>query len=48
MLDMLESGDVSTFNTVIGIIQDLKNVVGRISPDQERCLRLPLALCGRR
>ena len=44
LLDLLESGDVSTFNTIIGVIQDLKDVAGRVSEDQERCLRLPLML----
>jgi hypothetical protein len=44
LLDLLESGDVTTFNTIIGVIQDLKDVAGRVSEDQERCLRLPLVL----
>jgi len=44
LLELLESGDVITFNTIIGVIQDLKDVTGRVSVDQERCLRLPLAL----
>ena len=44
MLDLLESGDVAAFNTIIGVIQDLKDVAGRVSEDQERCLRLPLML----
>jgi len=44
LLDLLESGDVTTFNTIIGVIQDLKDVAGRVSEDQERCLRLPLLL----
>ena len=44
MLGLLESGDVSTFNTIIGTIQDLKDVAGRVSADQEKCLRLPLVL----
>ena len=44
MLGLLESGDVSTFNTIIGVIQDLKDVAGRMSEDHERCLRLPLVL----
>jgi hypothetical protein len=44
LLDLLESGDVSTFNTIIGVIQDLKDVTGRVSAEQERCLRLPLVL----
>ena len=44
LLDLLESGDVAAFNTIIGVIQDLKDVTGRISADQEKCLRLPLVL----
>jgi hypothetical protein len=44
LLDLLESGDVATFNTIVGVIQDLKDVAGRGSEDQERCLQLPLAL----
>ena len=44
LLDLLESGEVGAFNEIIGVIQDLKNVAGRVSEDQERCLRLPLAL----
>lgn len=44
LLDLLVSGDVTTFNTIIGVIQDLKDVAGRVSDDQERCLRLPLVL----
>jgi hypothetical protein len=44
LLELLESGDVTTFNTIIGVIQDLKDVAGRVSTDQERCLRLPLVL----
>ena len=44
LLDLLESGDVGTFNTIIGVIQDLKDVAGRVSAEQERCLRLPLVL----
>ena len=44
LLDLLESGDVAAFNTIIGVIQDLKDVAGRVSEDQERCLRLPLVL----
>jgi hypothetical protein len=44
LLDLLESGDVAAFNTVIGVIQDLKDVTERVSEDQERCLRLPLVL----
>jgi len=44
LLDLLESGDVAAFNTIIGVIQDLKDVSGRVSEDQERCLRLPLVL----
>jgi anti-sigma-K factor RskA len=44
LLGLLESGDVRTFNTIIGTLQDLKNIVGRVSPDQEKCLRLPLVL----
>jgi hypothetical protein len=44
LLDLLESGDMAAFNTIIGVIQDLKDVAGRLSEDQERCLRLPLVL----
>jgi hypothetical protein len=44
LLDLLESGDVGAFNTIIGVIQDLKDVAGRVSAEQERCLRLPLVL----
>ena len=44
LLDLLESGEVGAFNTIIGVIQDLKDVAGRVSEDQERCLRLPLML----
>jgi len=44
LLDLLESGEVGAFNTIIGVIQDLKEVAGRVSADQERCLRLPLML----
>ena len=44
LLDLLESGDVAAFNTDIGVIQDLKDVAGRVSEDHERCLRLPLVL----
>jgi hypothetical protein len=44
LLDLLESGDVGAFNTIIGVIQDLKDVAARVSEDQERCLRLPLML----
>ena len=44
LLDLLESGDVGAFNTIIGVIQDLKDVAGRVSEDQARCLRLPLVL----
>ena len=44
LLEVLESGDVTTFNTIIGVIQDLKDVAGRVSADQEKCLRLPLLL----
>jgi hypothetical protein len=44
LLDLLESDDVGAFNTIIGVIQDLKDVAGRVSEDQERCLRLPLML----
>jgi hypothetical protein len=44
LLELLESGDVGTFNTIIGVIQDLKDVAGRVSEDHERCLRLPLVL----
>jgi hypothetical protein len=44
LLDLLESGNVGPFNTIIGVIQDLKDVAGRVSADHERCLRLPLML----
>jgi hypothetical protein len=44
LLDLLESGDVAAFNTIIGVIQDLKDVAGGVSEDQERCLRLPLVI----
>jgi hypothetical protein len=44
LLELLECGDVTTFNAIIGVIQDLKDVAGRVSEDQERCLRLPLVL----
>jgi hypothetical protein len=44
LLDLLQSGDVTTFNTIIGVIQDLKDLTGRVSADQEKCLRLPLVL----
>jgi hypothetical protein len=44
LLDLLESGDVGAFNTIVGVIQDLKDVAARVSEDQERCLRLPLVL----
>lgn len=44
LLDLLESGDVAAFNTIIGVIQDLKDVAGWVSEDQERCLRVPLIL----
>ena len=44
LLDLLESGDVGGFNTIVGVIQDLKDVAGRVSEDQEQCLRLPLML----
>jgi hypothetical protein len=44
LLDLLESGEVGAFNAIIGVIQDLKDVTGRVSEDQERCLRLPLVL----
>ena len=44
LLELLESGDVAAFNTIIGVIQDLKDVAVRVSEDQERCLRLPLVL----
>jgi len=44
LLELLESGDVSTFNTIIGTIRDLKDVAGRVSADQEKCLRLRLVL----
>ena len=40
----LLEGDVSIFNTVIGAIQDLKDIAGRVGPDQEKCLRVPLVL----
>jgi hypothetical protein len=44
LLGLLESGDVRTFNTIIGTLQDLKDIAGSISPDQEKCLLLPLVL----
>jgi hypothetical protein len=44
LIGVLESGDVGTFNTIIGVIQDLKDVTGRVSADQEKCLRLSLVL----
>ena len=44
LLDLLESGDVAAFNTIVGVIQDLKDVAGWVSEDQERCLRLPMVL----
>lgn len=44
MLGLLESGDVTTFNTIIGVLQDLKDIAGRVSTDHEKCLRLPLVL----
>ena len=42
LLELLESGDIGTFNSIIGVIQDLKDITGRISADQENCLRMPL------
>jgi len=44
LLELLESGNAGAFNTILGVLQDLKDVAGRVSDDQERCLRLPLAL----
>jgi len=44
MRGLLESGDVAAFNTILGVIQDLKEVTGRVSEDHEKCLQLPLAL----
>ena len=44
VLNLLESNDVGAFSTIIGVIQDLKDVAGRVSEDHERCLRLPLVL----
>jgi len=44
LLGLLESGDVGAFNTILGVIQDLKDVAGRVSEDQEKCLRLPIIL----
>ena len=44
LLDLLESGDVDAFNSIIGVIQDLKDIAGQVSADQEQCLRLPLML----
>jgi hypothetical protein len=44
LLDLLESDDVGAFNTIVGVIQDLKDVTGQVSADQEQCLRLPLML----
>jgi hypothetical protein len=42
VLNLLESNDVGAFSTIIGVIQDLKDVVGQVSANQEWCLRLPL------
>lgn len=44
MLGLLGSGDVEAFNKILSIIQDLKDVTGRVSEDHERCLRLPMEL----
>lgn len=44
LLGLLEVGDVAAFNTILGVIQDLKDVAGRVSEDQEECLRLPIIL----
>lgn len=44
LLGLLETGDVGAFNTILGVIQDLKDVTGRVSEDQEKCLRLPIIL----
>lgn len=44
LVGLLESGNVSTFNTIIGVIQDLKDVAGQVSKEHEKCLKLPLIL----
>ena len=44
LVGLLDCGEVDTFNTIISTLQDLKDVAGRVSPDQEKCLRLPLML----
>jgi len=44
LLGLLETGQVGAINTIIGVIQNLKEVAGRVSEDQEWCLRLPLVL----
>jgi hypothetical protein len=44
LLRALEAGHVRIFNSVIGLIQDLKDVTGKVSADHEKCLRLPLIL----
>jgi hypothetical protein len=44
LLQLLEAGEVRIFNCIIGLIQDLKDVTGKISADHEKCLRLPLIL----
>ena len=44
LLRALEAGEVRIFNSLIGLIQDLKDVTGKVSADHEKCLRLPLAL----
>jgi len=36
--------DLSSFDMIIGTIRDLRDVAGRISADQEKCLRLPQML----
>ena len=44
LFKVLECGEVRTFNTIIGVLQDLKDVGGRLNQDQEKCLRLTLVL----
>lgn len=44
LLRVLEAGEVRIFNSIIGLIQDLKDVTGKVSADHEKCLRLPLVL----
>jgi len=44
LVRVLECGEVRTFNTIIGLLQDLKDVTGRVGEDREKCLRLPMVL----